>query len=121
LRKAAPSFPPSLLASLQVHGAQRQHVITHHREKRASGARLIVAIEQAADSVVVTDAEGTIQYVNPMFAKVTGYSRAEAIGQNPRLLKSGKHDESFYRELWETIGSGRVWEGGWSTGGRTGR
>ncbi|MBI4831763.1 MAG: PAS domain S-box protein, partial [Candidatus Lindowbacteria bacterium] len=56
-------------------------------------------------------AEGTIQYVNPAFETVTGYTREGVIGQNPRLLKSGEQDEVFYQKLWETITSGKTWEG----------
>lgn len=75
------------------------------------GERLITAIEQAAETVVVTDAEGTMQYVNPAFETITGYLRQEAIGQNPRLLKSGQQDAAFYRAMWDTISSGRTWKG----------
>jgi PAS domain S-box-containing protein len=85
--------------------------ITERRLIEEERERLTVAIEQAGEAVVVTDAQGTIQYVNPMFETVTGYTRAEAVGQNPRILKSGKHDIAFYLELWDTITSGRVWQG----------
>ena len=61
-------------------------------------------------SIFITDAEGTIEYVNPAFERTTGYSAAEAIGENPRILKSDQQDEAFYRELWETITVGEVWE-----------
>ncbi|MFQ5576025.1 MAG: PAS domain S-box protein [Anaerolineae bacterium] len=73
--------------------------------------RLITAIEQTAESVIITDTRGTILFVNPAFERTSGYSRAEALGQNPRLLKSGHHDREFYRELWDTIKSGQVWHG----------
>lgn len=65
------------------------------------------AIEQA---VFITDADGTIEYVNPTFERTTGYTAEEAIGENPRLLKSEQQDEAFYSELWETISAGDVWE-----------
>jgi PAS domain S-box-containing protein len=74
-------------------------------------SRLATAIEQSAEIVVITGKGGTIQYVNPTFEKVTGYSREEAIGSNPRILKSGEHDEEFYKSLWKTIKSGKVWQG----------
>jgi PAS domain S-box-containing protein len=61
--------------------------------------------------VVVTDKNGIIEYVNPTFSEVTGYSASEAVGQNPRVLKSGDLPESFYKELWDTILSGKVWRG----------
>ena len=72
---------------------------------------LSTGIDQAYDSVVITDREGTIQYVNPVFEKITGYSREEAIGQNPRILKSSKQTKDFYNKLWKTILSGKVWQG----------
>lgn len=72
---------------------------------------LSAAIEQASESVVITDTEGAILYVNPAFEQVSGYGRAEAIGQNPRLRQSGKHDPSFYKELWDKIKAGQVWHG----------
>ncbi len=73
--------------------------------------RLAAAVDQAAEAVVVTDSEGTIQYVNPAFEQITGYTHAEALGQNPRILKSGKQDDTFYRALWATILDRRVWSG----------
>lgn len=69
------------------------------------------AIENAPVSVVVADTEGTINYVNPYFSIETGYSRAEAIGANPRVLKSGEHDDAFYKDMWDTIISGETWRG----------
>ena len=74
-------------------------------------AGLITAVEQAADGIVLTDTEGNIQYVNPAFTKMTGYSREEALGENPRVLKSGHHPQAFYEDLWKTIKSGQVWHG----------
>jgi two-component system, cell cycle sensor histidine kinase and response regulator CckA len=81
--------------------------------KRAeeSLARLAAAVEQTADSIVITDAAATIQYVNPAFERVSGYTRAEALGRNPRFLKSGKTDESAYREMWAALARGEVWAG----------
>ena len=73
--------------------------------------RLSAAIEQAAEAVVVTDREGTIQYVNPAFERVTGYGRDEVLGRTPRMLKSGSHDAAFYKSLWDTITAGEVWSG----------
>ncbi len=73
--------------------------------------RLIAAIEQTAESVIITDTEGTILYVNPAFERVSGYSRNEVIGQNPRILKSDQQDEAIFKELWTTITAGGVWQG----------
>ena len=69
------------------------------------------ALECVGNGVVITDTCGTIQWVNPEFTRLTGYSLEEAIGQNPRILKSGKQDQVFYLNLWETILSGRAWAG----------
>ena len=72
------------------------------RPKR-SCIKLFRAMEQSPASVVITDREGAIEYVNPNFVDVTGYSAEEAIGQNPRILKSGKQSTEFYEELWQEI------------------
>ncbi len=69
------------------------------------------ALEASANAVVITDRDGTILWTNPAFARLTGYDRGEAVGQNPRLLKSGQHPEEFYRRMWETILAGEVWRG----------
>ena len=74
-------------------------------------AGLITAVEQAADGIVITDTNGNIQYVNPAFTKMTGYSREEVVGKNPRVLKSGHHKPEFYEDLWKTIKAGQVWQG----------
>ncbi|AFM23574.1 PAS domain S-box protein [Desulfomonile tiedjei] len=73
--------------------------------------RLITAIEQSAEMVMVTDAAGTILYANPAFEKITGYSREDAIGNKPNILKSGQHNNDFYEHLWKTITDGKVWSG----------
>lgn len=69
------------------------------------------ALEAAADMVVITDADGQIDYVNQAFVRHTGYTKQEATGKTPRLLKSGRQDSRFYEELWSTILAGNVWEG----------
>ncbi len=69
------------------------------------------ALEAAANGIVIADRAGTICWVNPAFTQLTGYTAEEAIGQNPRLLKSGQHDAALYRQLWETVLSGKVWQG----------
>jgi PAS domain S-box-containing protein len=73
--------------------------------------QLLGAVEQSPASIVITDTTGAILYVNPRFEQVTGYSAVEAMGRNPRILKSGEMPASVYRHLWETITSGREWRG----------
>jgi PAS domain S-box-containing protein len=73
--------------------------------------QLAAAAESMVEAIVVTDPEGVIEWVNPAFTQITGYSPEEAIGQHTRLLKGGKHPDEFYRNLWETISSGKVWCG----------
>ncbi len=85
--------------------------ITAHRRAEAERKRLITAIEQAGDAIVMTDALGAIQYVNPAFERSSGYTAEEVIGQNPRILQSGSQDDSFYQNLWTTISGGRIWAG----------
>lgn len=74
--------------------------------------RLTTAIEQSAESIIITDTDRIILYVNPTFERVTGYSRAEAVNQNlSELIGSGKQDNAFYQEMWDTIRAGQVWHG----------
>jgi PAS domain S-box-containing protein len=85
--------------------------ITEHKRSEAERARLVAAIEQSAEAVVITNPRGDIEYVNPAFSWITGYSREEALGQNPRILKSERQDPLFYQEIWATILGGRTWKG----------
>jgi PAS domain S-box-containing protein len=85
--------------------------ITTRKRAEAERERLITAIEQAAEIIVVTDTRACIQYVNPAFERTTGYARAEVLGKNPRILQSGRQDAAFYRGLWDTITSGKTWHG----------
>ncbi len=73
--------------------------------------RLVTAIEQTADSIVITNSSGEIQYINPAFSRLTGYSAAEVEGNNPKILNSGHHDDAFYKQLWHTITRGETWQG----------
>jgi len=73
--------------------------------------KLNQAIEQSPASVVITDVDGKIEYVNPKFTQVTGYSVEEVLGQNPRILQSDEHSQEFYKDLWDTILTGNAWSG----------
>ena len=85
--------------------------VTRHRLAEQALQKLRTAVEQSANTIVITDPGGNIEYVNPAFEKSTGYTAAEVIGQNPRLLKSGLHERPFYCHLWATITSGKIWRG----------
>lgn len=85
-----------------------------NRDRRAAEAereRLNQAIEQSGEMFLITDAEGNIQYVNPAFEDVTGYTRTEVLGENLRILNSGKHDRDFFEQMWSELAKGNTWEG----------
>jgi len=83
--------------------------ITARQQVRARQKLQTTALEAAANGIVITDLEGLIQYVNPAFTRLTGYSAEEAIGQSARILNSGVHPEEFFAEMWREILAGRVW------------
>ena len=88
--------------------------ITGRKQAEEVNQWLATAVEQAAETIVITDIEGNILYVNPAFEKSTGYSRSEALGRNPRILKSERQDAAFYQTLWDTLTRGEVWHGHFS-------
>jgi len=73
--------------------------------------KLSQAVEQSPSIVIITDLNGSIEYVNPTFERVTGYSKDEIIGENPGILLSGEHSDKTYKNLWDTISSGKEWRG----------
>jgi PAS domain S-box-containing protein len=85
--------------------------ITELRESEGERRRLATALAQAAESILITDIEGNTIYVNPAFERISGYSRKEVLGKNPRVLKSGRQDDAFYRQMWGIIKKGEVWHG----------
>jgi len=91
------------------------HTVIHDitdRKKAEKQIRLLSrAIEQSPVSSVITDPDGIIEYVNPKFTEITGYTAEESIGKNPRFLKSGIQSGDFYAELWKTISAGNNWHG----------
>lgn len=106
-------FDVSMIPLLDDDGVVREVVgisldITERARTVESLRKLSSVVEQTADSVVITNKDGTIEYVNPAFETLTGYAGADAIGQNPRLLKSGMHTLPFYQDLWDTILAGRT-------------
>jgi PAS domain S-box-containing protein len=100
----------TIFGSLQDVTAHRA-ALDRLRESEERCCKLSRAVEQSPSAVVITDPEGTIEYVNPRFTESTGYTAEEAIGSNPRLLKSGETPPETYRDLWRTIAAGREWRG----------
>ena len=85
--------------------------ITKHKHAEQERVRLATVVEQAAESVIISDRPGTIQYVNPAFERLSGFMREDIVGKNFRILKSDHHDEAFYRHMWEVISHGKIWAG----------
>jgi two-component system CheB/CheR fusion protein len=85
--------------------------ITERKRNEDALRQLSSAVENCPSAIVITNAQGTIEYANPAFEKSSGYTAEEAIGNNPRILKSGRVDNNVYADLWGTISSGRVWKG----------
>ncbi|MBK1663335.1 GGDEF domain-containing protein [Rhodospirillum rubrum] len=85
--------------------------ITARRESEAAVIKLSHAVEQSSASIVITDADGLIEYANPAFTKISGYTAQEAIGRRPSILKSGLVPAETYRALWQTITNGGEWRG----------
>ncbi|MGL1890654.1 MAG: PAS domain S-box protein [Spirochaetaceae bacterium] len=87
------------------------HDITERKQTEESLIKLKTAIEISEVNVIITNNEGLIEYANPYFTKLTGYSLSEVIGKNPRILNSGFHPKEFYEDMWSTVNSGQTWEG----------
>ena len=85
--------------------------ITERKRMEEEHTLLAAALESAGEAIFITDTEGRIHFVNPAFEQVSGYSRDEAIGQNPRILKSGVQPPEFYKQMWGTLTRGDVWRG----------
>lgn len=86
-------------------------VKSEHRNTENQLRQLFRAVDQSHSSIVITDLNGNIEYVNPAFCQTTGYSQEEALGANPRILKSGQHPPEFYRQMWDILSRGEVWAG----------
>ncbi len=95
--------------------------ISQRKQDEAVTARLISALEQVCESIVITDPDGNIVYVNPAFERITGYSREEALGKKPSVLKSSRHPREFYSQLWNTLKSGEAWSGRFTNRAKDGR
>ena len=115
------AFRSELLLARRSQSDRQQHrrsLRQHNRElerlatRRQAALRFFSsAVEQSAASIIITDLQGNIKFVNPAFTTITGYTHEEVLGQNPRLLKSGEHPPEFYSTLWATLARGEVWKG----------
>jgi len=95
------------LNSIQVYGADITEIVNAQFENE----KLSTAVQQSSNTVMITDTSGNIEFVNKAFEKITGYSREEVIGYNPKFLQTGYHEDEFYKELWNTINNGKIWKG----------
>ncbi|MBF0379658.1 MAG: CHASE domain-containing protein [Magnetococcales bacterium] len=106
----------TILLLLYLNRQQRHIAELQAAEKKITSSKekilhLYHAVEQSPTSVIITDTKGDIEYINPKFTEVTGYSHQEVIGKNPRILKAGRTSAKDYQIMWETITSGREWRG----------
>lgn len=116
-RKASgEDFPVEVsLTPIAIHGKNALHCLwrdlTEHKKTENKIKQLSQAMEQSPSCIVITDREGTMEYVNQRFTELTGYSPSEVLGKNPRILKSGEQSPEFYKDLWDTILRGKDWQG----------
>lgn len=116
LRKNGEEFPVELSLTAVRINSQWQGVallrdISARKEAEEHLRKLSLAVEQSPVSIIITDKKGTIEYVNPKFCEVSQYSKEEALGANPRILKSGEQSPEHYQEMWEHIKAGKEWHG----------
>ena len=95
--------------------------ITEQREANKQITKLSAAVEQTANTIVITDTEGNIEYTNPQFTKITGYTAEEAMGENPRILNAGTQPKEYYAKMWKTIKTGETWRGEFHNKSKTGK
>jgi len=116
LRRNGEEFPIELsLSALQLndrwHAAGVIRDITQRKQTEDQLRSLVQAVEQSPESIIISNINAEIEYVNEAFLRTTGYSREEIIGQNPRLLRSGKTPKETYADLWNTMERGEIWKG----------
>jgi len=116
VKKSGDTFPAEAsISTVEVNGETVVTAVVRdistHMEAEVRLRTQSVAIEQAGEAILITDREGTIEYVNRAFTEITGYSAEEAIGKTPSILKSMAQDPAFYEQLWATISAGQVWSG----------
>ena len=115
-RKDGSQFPVEVNAQMiELHGKPyiyaMERDITKRKKAEENITRLATVVEQSVEAIEITDLDGTIQYINPAMEELSGYERKELIGQSTRIHKSGKHNQEFYKNLWETILKGDKWQG----------
>ncbi len=111
-RKDGTIFPALISINLNKYGYRGLIIDISEQEKmNAEMRKLTIAVDQSDSVIVITDTEGNIEYTNPIFSKLTSYTKEEVFGENPRVLKSGHHKKEFYETLWKKITSGNVWKG----------
>ncbi len=101
----------SIYESLSSNTLRLMREIMEHRRDEASLKQLQLAIEQSPSAIVITNLDASIEFVNEAFVRATGYSRAEAIGKNPKMLQSGKTPQQTYQNMWATLQAGEIWKG----------
>ncbi|MFO0694736.1 MAG: diguanylate cyclase [Polyangiales bacterium] len=116
LRLDGTEFPVEISLSPVVHEGRECVLtivrdVTLHRTIEQAARLARVAVEAAANGIAITDPQGSFVWVNPAFTELTGYTLDEVVGRSPRILKSGHHDETFYRTLWTRVLAGEVWRG----------
>lgn len=115
-RKDGTVFPAELEAKNVVYHGEEMRIVavrdvTERKKLMERNVLLSRAVEQSPVSIVLTDANASIEYVNPIFEQRTGYTYQEAVGQNPRILQSGYHSKAFYQQMWEVLANGKTWQG----------
>ena len=108
-RQIKPISPDDM--ELMIEAAHWAGIAIENVNTREQLRKLSTAVDQSPAATVITDLKGDITYVNPRFTDVTGYSLTEAIGKNPRILKSGRTPPEVYQDLWQTIAAGQEWKG----------
>jgi diguanylate cyclase (GGDEF)-like protein/hemerythrin-like metal-binding protein/PAS domain S-box-containing protein len=101
----------STYGSLTTNTLHLMRELAEHKRDLELLRKLSLAVEQSPSSILITDLDATIEFVNETFLKVTGYSRADIIGKNPKVMQSGKTPKATYKEMWDTLGRGNVWKG----------
>lgn len=95
--------------------------ITERKKLEAETKKLYIAVEQSANTIVITDIDGNIEYTNPKFTQITGYSAEEVLGKNSRILNSGAQPKKYYSKMWKTITQGKIWNGEFQNKTKTGK